>query len=869
MRVHKMVTMVALAAIAMAQNPAGLTDVAIDAPDSVIDTEKSVIDTLDSIIDTPVLVIDTPEASVSPEVIAVTPTALNIEVPVATPSASISEIPVVTPLAVTPSPFATASSSEVSVATMLPVATASASLSDVPVTVTPTASSSEVPEATPTASSSEVPEATPTASTSEVPEATPTASTSEVPEATPTASFSEVPEATPTASSSEVPELTPTASSSDVPVATMTASPSPSASESMRPVVTFTPSATATQTASSSPSASETASPSPSASETSRPVVSITPSASPSTSMKAVVTPTSTVPDSDYITCAIKNIESPLGCDELQDDESCCRYSWSCGGLHKCTSSYCCTETTPTPTPHPSPSTTPSYEPVDNYINCAVKKSEGGFKCSSSEEVDKTKECCRWSDKCADLSHCTESYCCTDSGSYPDPSPSAKPQDYTVKCQEKHGVSCSVGYELDDDKKCCEYPGACGDLKSCKSDYCCTESGSLPPVDTEGACDCDGAVLDKVCYSSIEKAITAASDGDTIFVGGDIEVDAPIQFTKSLSFSGVLCDDERAQIIATFDEVDGAIFEAVNEDEQEVNFLYLAITSKGDNSAAAFHSLGSVTDAPDQKVTMNLTNVWIHDMYSQRPGVGIFIGSTKGLTVDDNCYFYSLNMSTSEMEMYAGGAAIAVVYLPEGSEIRIAGSFKNNSAFYPDASLHSGGGAIYLDYMEGDVKFTAAFENNSANQGGAVNVQGVLGTLIVDGYYSENHAIDDGYGSRAGAFRVLEIEASGTAIFNGSFIGNTAQGRGGAIATNIHTSGGKMYLDGIFQNNVASTVGGVWSMWSNTQLEGMVQLDADSIFEGNLAAYDDSKSGIYNIAQDGDTDKLAEDEWFGRAITIN
>ncbi|KNC83441.1 hypothetical protein SARC_04306 [Sphaeroforma arctica JP610] len=573
--------------------------------------------------------------------------------------------------------------------------------------------------------------------------------------------------------------------------------------------------------------------------------------------------------DSDYITCAAKDVESPLGCDVAQDDKVCCRYSSNCNGLRKCTPSYCC-KGTATSTPHPEPSSTPSYEPVDNYINCAVKKSEGGFKCSGGEEVDTHKECCRWSKECGDLSKCTESYCCTSDSNYPKPSPSAKPEDFTIKCKEKLGLQCSNGYEMDSNKDCCEYPGACGDLRSCKTDYCCTESGVQIPPDTVGACECDGVVLNQKCYSSLKEAIRAASDGDTIYVGGEIEVDAPIAFEQSLSFSGVLCDNDRAQIIATFDEVDGAIFEAVNEDSQEVNFLHLAITSEGDNSAAAFHSLGSVNGAPDQVVAMSLTNVWIHDMYSQRPGVGIFIGSSNGLSIDDDCVFTDLKMSTSEMDMYAGGAAIAVVYLPKGSEINIAGYFKDNSAFYPDASLHSGGGAIYLDYMEGDVTFTAAFENNSANQGGAVNVQGVLGNMVVDGYFNENKAIDDGYGSRAGAFRVLEIESEGSVLFSGSFVGNTAQGRGGAIATNMHRSGSKMYLDGIFQNNVASTVGGVWSLWTETQMEGQVQLDGDSIFEGNLAVYDDSDSGIYSIVvSGGDTDKLAENEWFGRTITIN
>eukprot|EP01134_Creolimax_fragrantissima_P002637 CFRG2637T1 len=420
---------------------------------------------------------------------------------------------------------------------------------------------------------------------------------------------------------------------------------------------------------------------------------------------------------------------------------------------------------------------------------------------------------------------------------------------------------------MDNSKECCEYPGECGSLSACAPTFCCNEKQSSP-VDTQGACDCDGVVLNKQCYSTLNEAVIAASNEDTIYIGNDITVDSPIAFTIDLTFSGVLCNENRPTIKATFDSVDGAILEAQNKKSQVVVLEHLAMTSNNGNSAAAFHTLGSVTSAGNQRVNLTMIDVWIHDMYSQRPGVGVFIGQSSGLIVDDECVFENLRMETSTMNMYAGGAAIAVVYLPSGSEIKIGGEFTSNTAFYPNASLHSGGGAVYLDYMEGDVWFNAKFAKNSANQGGAVNIQGVIGNMYVDGLYTDNLAVDDGYGSRSGAFRVLEITSTGYLLLNGTFDGNTAQGRGGVIATNMMRSGGTMVLDGVFKNNIASTVGGVWSFWSNgTDFDSKVVLKGSSTFQGNQAISDSSASSIYDIAQNHE--KFSESEWQGKTITLN
>eukprot|EP01134_Creolimax_fragrantissima_P007087 CFRG7087T1 len=611
-------------------------------------------------------------------------------------------------------------------------------------------------------------------------------------------------------------------------------------------------------------------------------------SATPSPSPSRSPAPT---PANESITCDIKESEGGLRCTSagVHEEKECCRVYGKCSSLAHCTNDYCCkTE----PSPLPSPSSVPKadddddddddddgYEPVNHCINCITKWYEGGYQCSSQEYIDVEKSCCRWSQNCGSLPKCTESYCCEKKNSQtsatPKPSPSPEPIDYTIQCEDKWGLQCNEGYEKNYGTVCCRYRDECGSLPACDKETCCSQKpDSTPkpvlPEDTVNACNCDGVILNRECYSSLQEAANNTVDGDTIFIAGYYYVEETVQFNTSLRFTGVTCgggDVERAVLVADFDSPTGAILEATNPEEQVVRIEYLAITTNEEKQGAAFHGLGNVTHSGDQKLELTLVNVIMYDMMSTRPGVGVFVGQSSGLYVDADCVFDNLTMSTNETGRYAGGAAIAVIYLPFEREIIIDGYFSNNTAFYPNASLHSGGGAIYFDYMEGNIYLSAEFVQNRANQGGAVNVQGVLGNMIIDGFYRENEAIDDGYGSRAGAVRILQLFEQSYVKMNGSFVGNVAQGRGGVVATNMHDYGSVLEFDGVFQSNVATTVGGVLSRWSNSPYNGTVILEGGCVFEGNTALRDLGLSNIYDFNGER-SDTYSEAEWSERDGTL-
>eukprot|EP01134_Creolimax_fragrantissima_P003500 CFRG3500T1 len=562
----------------------------------------------------------------------------------------------------------------------------------------------------------------------------------------------------------------------------------------------------------------------------------------------------------NYITCGTKHEESHLRCGNKKTVDllkPCCRRSSKCGNMEKCNATHCCTKKAQS-TAYPSPSPAPNggsdgYEPVDQVITCEVKEYEGGFKCSGEKNNDVDKVCCRWSKNCGSLRKCSSSYCCT-SQAAPSPKPSTSPkpvEDYHLTCGTSH-VQCHTG-ELDNDRKCCRYSEECGSLKKCTTKACCKE----PDTNDNQVCECPGAVNNNKCYPSLELALVGSYDGDVIRFGGDLKVKSTIKFTTSVTFSGETCDGARATLIADFNTNTGAMLEATNANTQNIRFENLDITSSNGMNVAAFHSLGSVADAGVQTVKLDLSNVHVYDMTSEYPGVGFFIGSSSGLTVDDDCAFVNLKMVSTTPDMYAGGAAIAVIYLDSIYKIDIAGTFEKNTAFYPTTSLHSGGGAVYLDFIEGDVKFSASFRKNEANQGGAVHVQEVVGKMTVGGLFHMNKAVDQGYGSRAGAFRVLKMHSGSRVDFTGEFIGNHAQGRGGVIATNIHEVDSTMTLNGVFQSNTASTVGGVFSVWSNTTFMGEIIIDGASTIEGNSAIQQNDRS-LFDIST---LSSMSQDGW--------
>ncbi|KNC73063.1 hypothetical protein SARC_14377, partial [Sphaeroforma arctica JP610] len=332
-------------------------------------------------------------------------------------------------------------------------------------------------------------------------------------------------------------------------------------------------------------------------------------------------------------------------------------------------------------------------------------------------------------------------------------------------------------------------------------------------------CDCtEGVLLNNRCYDTLKEAFDDATDDATIH--NSIRAS---HFRDMHALMG-----NRAKIMATssFETLSGAMLMATNPDEQNIVFRDLEITSESEGQyVAAFHSLSESVfevEGGNQKVQLVCNNLYIHDMQSQEPGVGIFLSGTNELTVDDQCLLENLLTTTTVGDKWAGGPAIAVIFLPKSGTIDIDGQFKNNRAFFPSPSTrHAGGGAIYFDWMAGSVSITAQFSGNQANQGGAIQIPAIINDFFFDnGIYTNNTAADEGNGARFGALGCIKLYSGASFVLNGYYIDNLSEGRGGAVGTNIHQSDSLFAIQGTFKNNRALNDGGVWGRWPSTTLKG-------------------------------------------------
>eukprot|EP01134_Creolimax_fragrantissima_P001722 CFRG1722T1 len=460
-------------------------------------------------------------------------------------------------------------------------------------------------------------------------------------------------------------------------------------------------------------------------------------------------------------------------------------------------------------------------------ITCGIKEHEVDLRCMDNTVVNASKECCRWQNECANnFPTCDIEYCCTSAvdiptlSASPSPTPSPSKAVNRITTCSNEDVLCNAEFDVDPEKPCCRVLGECGDLEMCRQSYCCSEPHIF-------VCECNGAVVNGQCYSTIARALGASSDGNEIWIGGDKFVSQSITFNTSVSFIGVYCDNRRAKITATFTDATSSIFHPVNPTYQEITIDSLDITAAPGSLAGGFRTLGSELDAGTQKVQLIVRNSHFYSMKGALPGVAIFVGNSAGLIIEEDCLFMDLTMESSVEQRYAGGAALAVIYLDTIYKMTVGGIFRNNKSMYPHASLHSGGGAIYLDYMAGDIAIDARFTGNMANQGPAVHAQ----SLLVTGTYSNNDA----------------------------------QGRGGVIATNMHDEGSILLLSNFFsKGNTASTTGGVLSVWSSDSMNGTIIFDKSCTFINNRALYDESTS-LYNIF---DKRAMSEDDWMGKTITL-
>ncbi|KNC84037.1 hypothetical protein SARC_03747 [Sphaeroforma arctica JP610] len=393
-------------------------------------------------------------------------------------------------------------------------------------------------------------------------------------------------------------------------------------------------------------------------------------------------------------------------------------------------------------------------------------------------------------------------------------------------------------------------------------------------------CDCnDGVYYDNSCYDTLENAFDDSTDGSIIHVGGAVvEVSETIEFDTSVTLQGHACDsaNKRAKIVAvsSFETKTGAMFVATNPSKQEVVLKDLEITSESEGQyVAAFHSLSKTDlggEGKRQKVQLLCTNIHIHDMQSEESGVGIFLIGTYELVVDDECLFENLLTTTTDRDRWAGGPAIAVISLPESGTLDIAGQFTNNRAYFPSPGTeHAGGGALYLDWMAGRVNITARFNGNQANQGGAVQIQAILGTFTDNGVYTKNIAAEEGNGSRFGALGCIKLYSGATFVLKGSYIDNISEGRGGVVGTNIHMEGSLFMLQGTFKNNRAMNDGGIWGRWSSTTLKGKVVIDIGATIVGNIAEGDNNNSGVFNaVTSDEGSVSMSSSEWERRTTSM-
>ncbi|KNC85614.1 hypothetical protein SARC_02187 [Sphaeroforma arctica JP610] len=456
---------------------------------------------------------------------------------------------------------------------------------------------------------------------------------------------------------------------------------------------------------------------------------------------------------------------------------------------------------------------------------------------------------------------------------------------YETTCGEQKHLRCEEHFRasVDSAKICCRFEGECGDtgMPRCGHATCCTDhSGDSTDItkSKELTCTCAGAVVNGKCYKTVQEAMDVDGSENTVYIGGTKTIVEPIYFTnRVITVAGVTCDGTRAKIVADFDSKTEAAFEASRWDQKMI-FSDLDITGVEGKSSAGIHGRGNEEDAGHQMVDLTLLNVHIYDMWCQRTGCGIFLGGAKKLYTDDDCIFRNLTLQSSDHNLYAGGAAVGVVYLPRGNNITLRGTFKDNSASYEGGSAHSSGGAVYLDFVAGEVLLNGKFENNQANQGGAVNIQGNFGNITFDGLYKSNIAIDGGFGARAGAVRVQSLRSTSFTRMNGDFIGNIAQGRGGVLATNSHQSNSQLIFDGHYHANVAAERGGVWNFWSaSTVYRGDTVLYKTAQFTNNAAHGDADASSIYYVSGNpsakpalpkNPSAKFAEIEWNGTTTAV-
>eukprot|EP01134_Creolimax_fragrantissima_P005741 CFRG5741T1 len=361
-----------------------------------------------------------------------------------------------------------------------------------------------------------------------------------------------------------------------------------------------------------------------------------------------------------------------------------------------------------------------------------------------------------------------------------------------------------------------------------------------PPEVPFDTCNCAVQISVNVsCFNTIEEAVLGSNNNDKIMFSGEHLVFAPIKWAHNLEFAGVICPENNVRpcIIGDFDSEAETVFMPINEVEQSITFRDMDLTAKAGKLTGGLRGLGSEFAAGSQFISLYAYNFRAYNIWSERTGGVFFLGVAAEVHINDDCLFVSNMVDVNRhSQLFAGGAAISIVYILTGATVTLGGRYTGNVAQYPAGSNHANGGAIYIDWNEGQLECRGIFNNNQANQGGAVHVQDNNGTLLFNGYFGHNKAVDQGAGARAGAVRVLTHHERSNVTFSGMFEHNFAEGRGGAVASNNVKRASSIIFTGVFRNNTALLGdGGVWSQWSSVPLLGNITLSNHAEFNDNQA----------------------------------
>ncbi|KNC84073.1 hypothetical protein SARC_03701 [Sphaeroforma arctica JP610] len=194
--------------------------------------------------------------------------------------------------------------------------------------------------------------------------------------------------------------------------------------------------------------------------------------------------------------------------------------------------------------------------------------------------------------------------------------------------------------------------------------------------------------------------------------------------------------------------------------------------------------------------------------------------------------------STGEVcpdKCWGGGGALWIGSCFGSTVINIKADFVENVHEF----AHGMGGALFIDYMQCKLNINGNYERNSASDGGAIHVEGVIadGVMNVDATFTDNLAPNElfdpsetQFGARGAAVRVRDVGEDSKVNIKGKYTGNKVEGRG-AVSSFNHISG-NVVLDVDARNNEAMR-GAIASNWRT--VTGKFIILADSVIKNNEA----------------------------------